>query len=267
MKIKAIRAAEVGLFGDGVALEGLSGGLDVLAGPNELGKSTLFRALSLLISEKHTSTAKAIQSLRPNRGGTPMIEADLEVGGRMWRLRKRYLAQRMAELIDLGSNEVWRGADAEGRVEALFRAGGRDDLRGLVWVAQAKSFALPEGDGELGSALAALIEQEAASTSGLGRARRVRDSHPGLRGTDRAVFWTPTRNAKSSRGRGYGKSLGAYRSEGDSRRLDRQQSERWERRKVRTGFQRIPKCRPHRNCAATPEKSLNTAAEDQRRQW
>jgi len=175
MKIRAIRAAEVGLFGDAVALEGLSGSLDVLAGPNELGKSTLFRALSLLISEKHTSTAKAIQSLRPNSGGAPLIEADLEVEGRTWRLRKRYLAQRQAELVDLGSGEVWRGADAEGRVEALLRAGGRGELRGLVWVAQAESFALPRGDGELGSALAALIEQEAAATTGLSRVRRVRE--------------------------------------------------------------------------------------------
>lgn len=175
MKIRALRALEVGQFGGAVALEGLSGGFDVLAGPNELGKSTLFRALSLLISEKHTSTAKAVQSLRPNSGGAPLIEADLEIDGRTWRLRKRYLAQRMAELVDLDSSQVWRGADAEGRVESLLHAGGRAPMRGLVWVAQASSFELPVKDGEIGSALAALIEQEAAAATGLGRARRVRE--------------------------------------------------------------------------------------------
>ncbi len=45
MKLRAIRLKEVGRFSAPVALEGLSGGLDVLAGPNELGKSTILRAV------------------------------------------------------------------------------------------------------------------------------------------------------------------------------------------------------------------------------
>ena len=45
MKVKAIRLREVGRFREAVALEGFSGGLDVLSGPNEFGKSTIFRAL------------------------------------------------------------------------------------------------------------------------------------------------------------------------------------------------------------------------------
>ena len=45
MKLRAVRLSEVGHFGTGVALEGLSGGFDVLAGPNEMGKSTIFRAI------------------------------------------------------------------------------------------------------------------------------------------------------------------------------------------------------------------------------
>ena len=44
MKLRAVRLMEVGLFSAGNALEGLSGGFDVLAGPNEMGKSTIFRA-------------------------------------------------------------------------------------------------------------------------------------------------------------------------------------------------------------------------------
>ncbi len=45
MKIKAIRLKEVGRFSAPVALEGLSGGLDVLSGPNEFGKSTILKAV------------------------------------------------------------------------------------------------------------------------------------------------------------------------------------------------------------------------------
>ena len=55
MKISAIRLKEVGRFREPVALEGLSGGLDVLAGPNELGKSTILKAVKLALFEKHTS--------------------------------------------------------------------------------------------------------------------------------------------------------------------------------------------------------------------
>ena len=44
MKIMAIRLAECGRFQQPVALEGLSGRLDVLAGPNEMGKSTVLRS-------------------------------------------------------------------------------------------------------------------------------------------------------------------------------------------------------------------------------
>ena len=136
MKIKAIRLAEVGPFSEGVALEGLSGRLDVLAGPNELGKSTLFRALALLLAEKHTSTARSIQALRPNSGGAPLVEAEMEIEGCNWRLTKRFLTQRSAELADIESGRVWRGSDAEEKAAQLLHTDGRDRLRGFVWVGQ-----------------------------------------------------------------------------------------------------------------------------------
>ena len=57
MKIRAVRLAETGPFVQPVAVEGFSGGFDVLTGPNEAGKSTLLTALAMLLGEKHTSTA------------------------------------------------------------------------------------------------------------------------------------------------------------------------------------------------------------------
>ena len=174
MKIKALRLKEVGPFRDGVALEGLTGGLDVLAGPNEFGKSTLFRALNILIKEKHTATGKALQRLQPDRGGAPLIEADLEIDGRLWRLRKRFLAQRGAELQDIATGRLWRGADAENKAHELLSAGGRDVLRGLVWVGQMESFALPGGSGGLDASLTGLIERETSRAAGTSVARAVR---------------------------------------------------------------------------------------------
>jgi hypothetical protein len=176
MKIRALRVAEVGPFGGAVALEGLSGGLDVLTGPNEAGKSTLFAALSLLIGEKHTSTAREIAALRPDGGGAPLVEADLEIGGRLWRLRKRFLAQRSAELRELGGGPPLRGADAEERLKALLGAQGA--MRGFVWVPQQKSFDLPDQRADrtvaaLAADLSQLVEQEAADAAGAGISRRL----------------------------------------------------------------------------------------------
>lgn len=176
MKILAVRVAEVGPFASGVALEGLSGGLDVLTGPNEAGKSTLFTALATLIGEKHTSTAKDVAMLRPDSGGAPLIEADLEIDGRLWRLRKRYLAQKAADLTDLVSGERLRGHDAEERVLTLL--GSREAMRGFVWVPQQKSFDLPDHRERIApglvAELSALIEQEVADAAGAGFARRLR---------------------------------------------------------------------------------------------
>lgn len=182
MKINALRVAEVGPFREPVALENLSGGLDVLIGPNELGKSTLFRALATLIGEKHSSVSKSVAALRPNAGGAPLIEADLEIDGRLWRLRKRYLAQRVAELIELrddGRGQVLRGGEAEEQARILLGgahgAVNGDALRSFVWVAQGASFALPaKPDPALASSLASLIEQEASDIAGSGAARRMR---------------------------------------------------------------------------------------------
>ena len=178
MKIRAIRVAEVGPFSSAVALEHFSGGFDVLTGANETGKSTLFAALATLFAEKHTSVHKSVAALRPDRGGAPLIEADLEIDGRLWRLRKRFLSQRMAELSDLCSGEIWRGADAEERAGELLGASAA--MRGFVWVPQGSSFDLPDVRKEKDKAVAAivtglsaLIEQEAADAAGAGVSRRI----------------------------------------------------------------------------------------------
>ncbi len=113
MKIKAIRLKEVGRFSEPVALEGLTGGLDVLAGPNELGKSTILKAVNTALFLPHTSKKQEIEELRPYAGGAPLIELDLEVEGRRWRLRKQYLSARAAELRDMTTGQIARGADAE----------------------------------------------------------------------------------------------------------------------------------------------------------
>jgi energy-coupling factor transporter ATP-binding protein EcfA2 len=173
VKVSAIRLKEVGRFRDPVALEGLSGGLDVLAGPNEAGKSTIFKALRLALTAKHTSKTQDIEAFRPYAGGAPLVEVDLQIGNTRWRLRKQFLAGRAAELQDMSSGRLLRGADAESELERLL---GRKDQKdndpfGLVWVEQGNPAAGPQV--KPGAPLLAALEAEAGAAAGSSAVRAV----------------------------------------------------------------------------------------------
>ena len=170
MKVLALRVKDVGGFAGPVAVEGFSGGLDVLAGANEAGKSTLFRALETLFSEKYLATNTNVQALKPYAGGAPLIEADFEQSGTRWRLRKRYLAGKLAELVDLGTGTKVRNADAEEQLQAMLAGGlsGTAALR-LLWVGQQGSLQPVALDKEMSGGVARLIERELASVASSGR--------------------------------------------------------------------------------------------------
>lgn len=177
MKIKAVRVREVGRFEKPVAVEGFSGGLDVLAGPNELGKSTLFRALRLVLNVKHSSKSDAVSRLTPYAGGQPLIEADLELGGKAWRISKRFGKGPRAQLVDLASGTiVARNSEAdEMLIEMLQSEASGFGAHGLVWVGQKESLVAPQPDvrGERGALMAA-IESEIGAMTGSGIADAVR---------------------------------------------------------------------------------------------
>src|SRR5690606_24875225 len=185
MRIRAVRVRELGCFAEPVALEGLSGGLDVLAGPNELGKSTLLRALQALFTLRHTAQSRAVERLRPYSGGAPLIEADFEAGGRLWRLRKQFVSERHALLTDLTTNKVVaRGEDAHRRaLELVGGASSGEHCLGLLWLEQGSVLPSREArSGENGleggkrEVLSQIVERELkAATSGGHELRIVRD--------------------------------------------------------------------------------------------
>ncbi len=154
MKLLALRVAEFGRFGDPVAIEGIGEGMNVLAGPNEMGKSTLFRALEAAFLTKHRASGAALESMRPRTGGEPLVEVDFEARGTAWRLRKQYGKSASAVLSELATGRVVaRAGDAEERVAEL--SGRRDDQPGrlgLVWVRQRHTLDVPEIDADNGKA-------------------------------------------------------------------------------------------------------------------
>ena len=174
MKIRAIRLKEVGRFSEPIALEGLSGDLDVLAGPNELGKSTILKAVRLALCEKHTSKdRKTVEALRPHNGGAPLVEVDFEIAGNTWRIRKQFLAGRSAELRSLSGSDVARGGDAETKLAELLAGKDAAGRFALLWVDQGKPLAPPSAEAAANGALLAAVEDEVESVTDGGAARFV----------------------------------------------------------------------------------------------
>ncbi len=148
MKLLALRVAAFRRFSDPAAVEDIGGGVNVLAGPNELGKSTLFHALEAAFLQRHKISGAALDAMRPRAGGDPLVEADFEANGQHWRIRKQFGRSNSAILTDLATGRVEaRNAEAEVRLEKL--TGGSGELPGrlgLVWVRQQRSLARPDPD-------------------------------------------------------------------------------------------------------------------------
>lgn len=173
MKVRAIRVAEFARFRDAVAVEGLSGGLDLLVGPNEAGKSTLFRALELVLFTNHRTGRADVANVRPHGGGTPLVEADVEFSGELWRVRKRFLTERSAELVSLGRGTVLRGSDAEDALQRLLADAGTTVARQLLWPPQGGLLVNTELDPATQETMRAAAEREVASAAGGEALRRV----------------------------------------------------------------------------------------------
>lgn len=187
MKIRAIRVHNVGRFAEPFAIEGLTGGLDVMAEGNEFGKSTLFRAIEAVFQIKHTVKGQAVEAMRPYGGGDPLIEADFSSADGVYRIRKQFGRRASAELSDLTSGRTMaRGQEAEDELAGLVgMADGKPSRFGLLWVGQRKSLdpADPDTDaatgkfkdrGERGE-LQAAIEREIETVTSGAEVRVVRN--------------------------------------------------------------------------------------------
>src|SRR5690606_19483722 len=115
---------------------------------------------------RHTTQSRAVESLRPYTGGAPLIEADFDMDGRTWRLRKQYLSDRQAVLTDLTAGKVVaRGDEAHRRTLELIGGGGEHRL-GLLWLEQGTSLQPATPTDAEREQLSRVIEREIAAASG-----------------------------------------------------------------------------------------------------
>lgn len=181
MRIDAIRLSAFRRFVRPVAVEHLAAGINVLAGPNEMGKSTIFRALQAAFETRHRVTGNQLEEMRPVSGGEPLVEVDFTAGGRSLRIRKQFGRGNMAILSDLRTGAVVaRNAEAEDALARLIgRPGGVQGPLGLVWVRQQRSLDRPDPDfgggkrGELG-ALRSAVNGEIEAAAGGEELQRLR---------------------------------------------------------------------------------------------
>src|SRR5690625_2475753 len=96
----------------------LSDGVTVIAGPNEVGKSSIAEALRLLRTMKHSSRARSILALQPvGRDVGPEVELGFSSRGHHVWVRKQWLREAATELRITGaSNEQHTGDTAHERL-------------------------------------------------------------------------------------------------------------------------------------------------------
>ena len=130
-------------------------GLNVLYGPNDLGKSTVVAAIRLGVLLPHTST-HCDQYIGWTGGGDPAVEITFETEAqRIWRIRKQF-GKTGSSLLQESRNgqdfdDVERGRKVDGKLREILRwgipePGGTGGAKGLPTSFLATALLSPQGD-------------------------------------------------------------------------------------------------------------------------
>jgi len=175
VRIKSVSFRNVGPFGAaGIRLEGFTPGLNVVCETNEFGKSTVLKALEMLLFKPFSSADKQVKALRTaNSDAPPEGEITFSSEGKDYIFSKRFLKSKSARLQDAITGETLAiDRAAEEVLATLLRAdrfeGGPS---GLLWVRQGTSM---EGIADNGQ-IASRLEGELGTLIGGERARDYLD--------------------------------------------------------------------------------------------
>lgn len=177
MKITHVSVEGVGRFAQAVTISNIAPGLNVLAAPNEAGKSTLFKAVRACMFEKHTAKSEAIRDLASDGASLPVtIELGFEHLGAQYVVRKTFLSSARASLMKDGVLISGNRAADEDLHDLLgLKPGSGKNVDtgafGLLWVGQTQSFDPPTIDGAAKDSISSAIEREVGALVGGDRAR------------------------------------------------------------------------------------------------
>ena len=198
MKLRKLTVDQFKRFTVPTQLGELGDGLNLVVGPNELGKSTLLDALRAVLFERYGSSARPIRALQNDRSGAaPFVELVFEVNGAEYTLTKRFVRNPLARLrcpdgtlleADAAENEL---RNLLGFSEAGNRGANLETLGmwGVLWVQQGQSFGRPNLPNSALESLSAGLESEVGTVLGGRRGREL----PRVIEQQRGALVTPSR--------------------------------------------------------------------------
>lgn len=185
MKIRSIAVNQFKKFTTPMCLDDIDDGLNVVVGPNEMGKSTLLDALRASLFEKYSSKAQPITALQNDRNqAAPVVELAFEVDDGIYRIRKRFVKKPYAHLFCPDGRKL-EGDEAEDTLRDLLgfdepgKTGAKPETLGMwnvLWVQQGQSFGALDLPDSARSNLHSALESEVGEVLGGKRGRALPDA-------------------------------------------------------------------------------------------
>jgi len=108
MIIRTLSVEGFGCFANRTEIGPLGDGVNILFGPNGIGKSTLSRGITSALLDGHRVKAAEMKTIRTwGRRLAPQVMLELENGGRAYRIRKQFLDTPSSSLYRQEGG-VWR---------------------------------------------------------------------------------------------------------------------------------------------------------------
>ena len=182
MKLRSLAVNQFKKFTTPIRLEGIEDGLNVVVGPNEMGKSTLLDAFLAVLFEKHSSKAQPIMALQNDRNqAAPVVELAFELDDGPYRITKRFIKKPYAQLSCPDGRSL-EGDAAEDTLRGLLdfdepgKTGAKPESLGMwkvLWVQQGQSFGALDLPERARSSLHSALESEVGTVLGGRRGRAL----------------------------------------------------------------------------------------------
>ena len=121
-----------------IQINGLVDGINIIAGDNEEGKSTLLQAIKALVLQKHSAKNAVTSEYRPyNAAVRPTVSMELEFGGNKYSMSKAFCSKPAAQFKS--SQGIFADSEAEEKIRELFGLKGIEKdagIWGLLWLEQ-----------------------------------------------------------------------------------------------------------------------------------
>ena len=182
MKLRSLAVNQFKKFTVPMGLDGIENGLNVVVGPNEMGKSTLLDALRAALFEKYSSKARPIVALQNDRNQAgPVVELAFELDDGVYRVTKRFVKKPYARL-SCPDGHTLEGDAAEDTLRSLLgfdepgKTGAKAETLGMwnvLWVQQGQSLGALDLPESARANLHSALESEVGTVLGGRRGRAL----------------------------------------------------------------------------------------------